>query len=385
MKLQKNLVIATSYTTIGLLGFYVSLFQFTVLSITRIFHLNSVMMGLFMAIQYVAIALPPLFLGLLSIKIGKKKVLLLSYGLIILGTMLVGLLNNIAFLMIAIFIIGAGFSVLEATHSAALADEFPEESKKHINFSQICFSVGALGSPFIAEYLIHSGVYFKDLYLYISILFLMAGIAFLFVKFKNDRGEQQPKGSIFSALGHLKKRTFLFLSIAILLYVGIENTIATFTGSYYELTLHRPQLSALALSLFWGSMIPSRFMAAIVKIDTKKMLIYSATLVFVAAVSAMLVADTTVKLVMFALCGFGCGPIWPFIMDTTAKRFKGSSAPSLNIMMSFSGLGGAALPFLSGILVNYTNVKAAYYFAAIMIIFLMVFYLGSIRKEERIQ
>ena len=65
--------------------------------------------------------------------------------------------------MIAIFIIGAGFSVLEATHSAALADECSGESKRHINFSQVCFSIGALSSPFLAGILIESGVYFKVL------------------------------------------------------------------------------------------------------------------------------------------------------------------------------------------------------------------------------
>lgn len=385
MKLRNSLVIASSYTTIGFLGLYISLYQFTLLSITQQFQLNSTMMGLFMAIHYVALSLPPLFLGLLSVKIGKKKVLLLSYGLIIAGTMLVGVLSNLYCFMIAIFVIGAGFSVLEATHSAALADEFPEESQKHINFSQVCFSVGALASPFIAEYLIRSGVFFKDLYIYISILFLLAGFAFLFVKFRKDKGEQQKEGSAFSALGYLKKRTFLFLAIAIFLYVGIENIIASFADSYYEKTLSQPQLSAVALSLFWASMIPSRLLAGILKTDTKKMLMVSGVLVILSSLGAMLITDHTVKLILFALCGFGCGPIWPFIMDTTARRFKGATAPALNIMMCFSGLGGAALSLLSGVMVTHSNVKVAYYFAAAMTILMIVFYLGSLRKDRQIQ
>src|SRR5665648_419740 len=104
MKLHKWLIIATSYSTIGVLGIYVALFQFTLLNFAQLYGLNSVMMGLFIAIQFFAIAVPPLFLGQLSAKIGKKKVLIISYILIILGALLVASLNSMLSFMIAIFI-----------------------------------------------------------------------------------------------------------------------------------------------------------------------------------------------------------------------------------------------------------------------------------------
>ena len=382
MKYQKFLIVAISYVTVGALGLYVSLYQFTLLSLSQFFGLNSTMMGLFIAIQYFAISLPPLFLGLLSVKIGKKRVLLISFGLMIAGTFIVGYLDSLISFIIAIFIIGAGLSVLEATFSAVLADEFPEKSKQHLNFSQVCFSIGAVSSPFISTLMIKSGIYFKDLYIYISVIFLIAGIAFLFVKFSNDKGVQQTQKSIFSALGYLKNRAFLFLAISIFLYVGIENTIAAFADSYFELTLKQPQMSALALAIFWGAMIPSRLLAGILKVDNKKLLVCSGCLVFAAAIGAMLITDYNTKIFFFALCGFGCGPIWPFIMNTTATKFKGFSAPALNIMMSFGGLGGAAVPFLSGIMVNFSNAKAAYYFASLMIMLMIGFYISSVRTRS---
>jgi len=89
-----------------------------------------------------------------------------------------------------------------------------------------------------------------------------------------------------------------------------------------------------------------------------------------------------IKLVLFALCGFGCGPIWPFIMTTTADKFKGSSAPPLNIMMSFCGMGGAVIPLLSGIMISRASESAAYYFSALLMIlmFLAYFLSGKAKK-----
>lgn len=383
MKLNKWLIITTSYSTIGALGIYAALFQFTLLNFTQLYGLNSVMMGLFIAIQYSAIAFPPLFLGLLSAKIGKKKVLMISYLFVILGTLLVGSQNSLLSFMIAIFIIGAGFSVLEATHSATLADEFPGESKRHINFSQVCFSIGALSSPFLAEFLMKSGIYFRDLYLLLSIIFFIIAILFLFVKFRNGIKDQKSNKSIFKILSSLKNKTFFLLAIAIFLYVGIENTIASFTGNYFELILKTPQFSGFALSLFWGAMIPSRLIAGILKTNARKMFLFSCLLVFTSIIGAMLIPNNTIKIVLFAVCGFGCGPIWPFIMTTTADKFNGSSAPPLNILMSFCGMGGAVIPLLSGIMISHANGTVAYYFSAVLLILMLFIYYSS-EKARRV-
>lgn len=80
---------------------------------------------------------------------------------------------------ISIFIIGAGFSVAEATLSAVLADEFPEKSTRHLNFSQVAFSIGALVGPFISAGLINNGLFFKDLYICCTVIFVILGVIFM--------------------------------------------------------------------------------------------------------------------------------------------------------------------------------------------------------------
>ena len=118
------------------------------------------------------------------------------------------------------------------------------------------------------------------------------------------------------------------------------------------------------------------------KIDHKKMFIVLTLLVFLATITAMLVPDHTVKIIMFALCGFGCGPLWPLIVDTVAKKNKGASGPALNVMLAFSGLGGAAFPFLSGALVNSVGQSAAFYACAAASVFMLAVYLASAKMKS---
>lgn len=377
----RKLIIFVSYLSIGMLGMYFSFYQYTVLSVSQLFLLNAAMVGLLIAMHSIGISLPPLFLGPLSGKIGKKKLLLISYGLIVLGTLFAGVTQSFAGFIVCILVIGAGFSVTEGTLSAVLADEFPGESTRHLNFSQVAFSAGAMSGPFIAQALIGRGIYFKDLFLYVAAIFLLLGILFAFTRHLNDKGSDNSSDGSLYVFKFLRGRVFLLLALSIFLYVGIENTVSSFSDSYFELALGAPALSATALSLFWGAMIPSRFLAGILKTDRKKMFIWLSVIAIAATIAAMLVPGYTAKIVLFAVCGFGCGPLWPLLMDAVAQKTRGSSGPALNVMMAFSGFGGAALPFVAGLFVLGTGSEAAaYYLSAAVALPMLALYLASFKK-----
>lgn len=378
-KMHKKLIIFTAYATILMLGIYISLYQYTILKFSQLFLLNAAVMGLMIGIQHFGMAIPPLFLGVLSGKIGKKKVIVISYGLIVIGTALIGSVQSVFSFFASIFFIGAGFAVAEATLSAVLADEFPDSSTRHLNFSQVAFSCGALSGPVIAAGLISGGVYFQHLYLYCAVIFLVLGGIFMFTKHQNDNGKAQCQSIPTHIKGFLRNRVLMLLAVGIFLYVGLENTIANFTDSYFELTLRTPELSAVALSFFWGAMIPSRFLAGIIKMNVRKMFVFLTALVFTGAIAAMLVPQNMLKIVLFALCGFGCGPIWPLMMDTAVKKNRGSAGPVLNIMFSFCAMGGALLPMLAGVIVNRSNETAAYYLSASATVVMLAVYLKSLK------
>lgn len=380
-RLHKFLLIAVSYATTCMLGVYVTIYQYTILTVAQSFAVDAAVMGLMIGMQYLGMSVPPLFIGALGGKYGKKKLLLASYSLMILGALLVGLTHNIVAFFISVFIIGAGFSVTEATTSAVLADEFPETSRMHLNFSQVGFSIGALSGPLIAEALIGRGVYYMHLYLLCGALFLLLGLLFVFTKHHNDRGAAAVLHA--NPLKLLRSRVFLFLALGICVYVGLETIIANYADSYYELVLGKPAFSAIALSLFWGAMMPSRLIAGIIKTDVKKIFLSLSSVLFVSVIAAMLVPNLTMKLVCFTLAGFCCGPLWPLMMDVAAQRSKGSSGLAIGVMMAFSGLGGAILPFATGPVVNGSDPSAAYYMSAAAVVVMLSMYCFSLKSGAK--
>ncbi len=380
--LNRKLIIFVSYFTIGMLGVYISVYQYTVLSAAQFFNLSITMMGVLIALQHIGISLSPLLLGGLCDKIGKKKLILIMMTVMVLGMAFAGITQAFTVFLVAILAIGAGFAVTEGTMSAVLADEFFEDFSKHINFSQVAFSVGALCGPLAAQAMINHGVYFKDLYLYIGAVFLVMIVLFTLTKHQYDKGHGNPEHDNISVGKLFKSAILVLLAISIFMYVGIENTIANFADSYFELSQGAPQLSALALSLFWGAMIPSRFLSGIINIDPKKKFIGLSALIFVSVIGAMLVPNHTAKIVFFALSGFGCGPLWPMIMDTTAKNQSASNGQSLNMMMAFSGLGGALVPLLASVVVDNTIQASAYYITAAVVLVMIAFYLSANKKNK---
>lgn len=380
-KPSKKLIVFTAYATFGILGIYFTTFQYTILNITRFFLPDITMMGVLISVQGLGMCISPLILGALSEKVGKRKVVLISYLLIIAGTLAAGTTSYLAFFIAAVFLTGAGFSVMEATLCSVLADEFPKIAVRHLNFSQVVFSLGALAGPVIAEILINSGVFFKDLYSFCAVAFMLMGVAFFFTKQENDTVRKE-KSAAPSIISLLKSKVFLLLMVCIFIYVGMESTVANFSGSYFELILEAPELSAAALSLFWGAMIPSRFLAGILKIDTKKIFIISGCIVFAAVIGAILLPWNTVKIVMFAMCGFGCGPLWPLLMNKAAKKSAGSSSLAMNVMMMSGSTGGMLFPLFSGMLANLTSQVEVYYLCAFAAVIMLLIYLRAAKEDN---
>lgn len=373
-RFQKAWLIGVSYALIAMLGIYISVYQLTILSISQYFRLATVSMGFLIGIQHFGMVVPPLILGVLCAKIGKRKVITTALALIIVGTSIAAWSHKMWLFGIAVFFIGAGFSVSEATLSALMADEYPNESKRHLGFSQAAFSIGALIGPFIAQWLIRTGLYFKDLFLVCAFMFSLLLAAFLFVRNQHDKGELTSRTNRNYFKDFYGSKPLMLIGAAIFLYVGVENTIANYADSFFELALELPEYSALALGLFWGAMIPSRILFGILKVNEKMSFIVLSSILFLSLIGLVLSNNPTIETTLFAACGFFCGPLWPMLMGKAAKENVGSAGPAMNIMMSFSAMGGAVLPFLAGFAITDQRIELAYVICMVATLTMVVTY-----------
>lgn len=350
--------------------------------IAEYYLMNPVDTGIVIGIQYSGILLAPLFIGTLSGRFGNRKILILSYALLVCGAFAVYVSNRLPVFYIAIFTIGAGFSILEATTTALLASEFKLQSKWHIGISQAAFCAGAIIGPFIATAIFQLGFSFKEGFLFTGLAFFVSGIAFITTKTRKESGAFEKNQPIYAAFRNLKSPVFLMLAAMLFAYVGIEEIIAFYADSYFKLVLGDVHVGAFAVSVYWGMMIPSRLAFGFLRVKNKTILAASAIMIALSLVGAMAVSNIMVKLLFLGIAGLASGPIWPLLMFMAAERFPALPGPTLNIMMSAGGFGGAAMPFIAGLLANFTNYSFAYYFAAMAAIFIFFAALG--KKENRV-
>jgi FHS family glucose/mannose:H+ symporter-like MFS transporter len=354
MNFRHKLIIPSSDLAIGMCGVYLGTYQISLLQITQYFNLDPVMKGVLIALQYTGLCLPPLFLGTLSERIGKKGVVAISLPLMILGVALITLTNQLGLFITGILLCGAGYSVAEGTLTATLGVEFKEKSALHLGLSQVCFSLGAVLSPLWCDALFKAGYTYHHAFGLVGIALIVTYVLFLFTRHEHDI-----KGSANSGIGQafrfFSQKTFLLIAVSIFMAVGIEEVIAFYMGSYMELTLSLPAFSALALSLFWAGMIPSRLFLGAIKLPHKTFFTICGAGIAISALGVMAIPVLEVRLALFALLGLFTGPTWPLIMDIAAKAYPQNAGAVSNVMLSLGCVGGIAVPLLVGALVVGAN------------------------------
>lgn len=366
MNFRHKLLIPLANLIIGLSGFYVAMYQISLRSISETFSLSSFMMGVIVALQAVGTCVPPLFLGSLSERIGKRGVIMISMPLMVLGTFIVFATHSLEFFIIGIMLCGAGFSTTEGTLSATLCTEFSKSSKFHMGITQASFSIGAVISPILCEAMVAAGYSYNTMFGIISAAYLGLFVIYFFTKQNNDIKGYSDAG-IRTAVSFFLKRAFILVVIAMIMYVGAEVSMASFTDSYLALTLLKPGISALALSLFWAGMIPTRLLLGAIKLDHRTSIISCAAGVLASIVAILIIPGDTARLAAFFSLGAFCGPCWPLIMDMVMKEHPKNAGTVSNIMISVGGFGGAVIPIIAGAFIFGTDFTPVFIIPAVCI------------------
>jgi fucose permease len=141
----------------------------------------------------------------------------------------------------------------------------------------------------------------------------------------------------------------LMFAAAVILYVGIENTLGGWLPSYAVRVA--PTLLASSIALyFWGAEVGGRLLlaaltnlfgeAALYRVSVATLLLTTGTLIFATRLGAGGIITLTV------LSGLALAPVYPLILSFLLART--GNHPKLGPLFASASLGGAALPWLTG-------------------------------------
>jgi FHS family L-fucose permease-like MFS transporter len=180
-------------------------------------------------------------------------------------------LTSYGFFLVALFIVGLGFALLQIAANPYVTILGPERTaSSRLNLAQGFNSLGTTLGPVVGGWLIfevftrgttHGASAVKIPYLCLAAVFLLLAVAFHFGHLPAFTNPDAPRGGV----GALRHPHTLLGMIAVFLYVGGEVAVGSAIVNYLGVPTVggiAPQAASRYLSFYWGGLMIGRFMGA---------------------------------------------------------------------------------------------------------------------------
>lgn len=364
------------YISLTVLGLYISAYQNALPEIIKEYGLPGWAGGFIIALHFTASFLFPFVLGTVSDRIGRKTVLIGCFVLTLTGMVFVILFGNIWMCGIGIFIIGGGYCVIEGNMSSLLCDVNPSKETKVMNLSQMFFCAGAVCGPILGTVSNRLFGGWRSAYIFIQLLFLICAVMLAGLKIPRTKvisAEGKKEKSLL--LNVLKNKYFIILIAAMIVYVGIEEGAAFWTGEYIGTIFGSAALSAYFLSAYWLGMTIGRLIASFVEKNMDKITFGGIWIALIFFAGILFVKNEVVVILCFFAVGFGIAPIWPLIMAYGTVINPSARDTAAGCLISAGAAGAVILPFLLGISNDLYGIQVSF---AAMLTLLAVLFAGLI-------
>jgi FHS family glucose/mannose:H+ symporter-like MFS transporter len=346
-------------------GFEAAGYQTSLSNIGKEYDLNDTAMGILASFQLIAGLIAPLVFGPLADKLGKKRLLAAFFAAESAACTCIVLCTGYRIFAAGIFLMGLCVSTIQYVSIAALADMFPVSADQKIGWITGFYSLGAVIAPLICGSYLGSGFSWRILFVIIGISAVIEIIAALVMDF-SPRETARISGDKAEPVGAWILSGILLLCAVMFVYVGFENGFAFFINPYLT-DIMKADHAYIGLSLFWLAMIPARILCGYFSRWNRQILI-SASLG--AAVLSLLIGVTTDGTVAIVLClplGFFCGAIYPSVLSRSLDFAGGKTATATGMITAATGLGGAAITALTGLISQQFGINRAFIFLSLFI------------------
>ena len=299
----RKLLVPTVVYTMLVGGLFLATFQFSLYYMAAEYGFGSTMMGLLTSVQFAFMILFTIPLGKLADKVGNKKVYILQSLCTTVGCLLLfSRLGGMFGILLGVFLGGAGYGLLALLSTTVVTEAYPENSGRYVSLACVGFSAGSMLGPTVARPIAAATSWNVPFALvaalgFIGLLMVFASEFYRSESIPKTKEDKLPLSEI------LRNPSLVLIGLGIIIYLGIETATGSFMEAYFSETVGAGALSALALSLYWGMMFPTRLAISAYK-GTKYPVILVCILLSAAAfVAATLMPTQLAKTVCFALVG----------------------------------------------------------------------------------
>ncbi len=301
---------------------------------------------LFLA-QFLASTLGAVCSGWIVARMGAPRSIAASYALMGSAVLATGFVPHLAGLMcIAAYGFSLGVSIPVVNLIAGLRSRGREVAQ--LNILNMAWCLGAVLAPPAIAFLLRAGGLAVVL-ASICGLCLLSG-AICLIGLSNAEAEEKPVTS--ARVSGAARRAAVGAGIFLFLYVGVENGLSGWLPVFAQRTVGtRNWTAALALSVFWASILVARSVTASVAphLRPRPWILRELAVAFL-GMSVLVAVDggPVLLVVATAAAGLGLGPVFPTAVAIFQEKLKAEAAPLIGFVFAAAGCGGGALPWVIG-------------------------------------
>jgi fucose permease len=335
------------YLSFALIGWSGLLVPSLIRSVEHDFNQTDAGLGIFYFVSALFWATGGLTAGLLTERVGRRVTLPLAAASLSIGLAGLAVAPTWPLFVLAAVPLGLGGGGIDAGVNGLFLDLHPGHGGP-LNLLHFFFSVGALTAPFVVGLLVDAGLSWALIPLGSAAVALLIGRLLLTVKVASGRRDRASRPDRPREVQRLLTIPLLMLAIAIGSYVAAEIGTSSWLVRFFA---SAPLTVATAsLSLFWGGLAVGRLLASRYadRFNPVAFATVCALVAGIAGVAAVLVPSVPASIALFALAGFGQGPIYPMIMTVGGTLNPGRSGAVSGLLTGSAVLGGLVYPPIIG-------------------------------------
>ncbi len=352
------------------------------------FSVNNTEMGMMIVVGSIGYIVFAYLGGMLCETIGHKKVMSIGIVFMIISLVTLYLSPNFVILLVGMFLLNSGWALIGLAINTVIpliAVSFQAVLMNLVHFS---YGVGATVTQKLAGVLLFKGIQWRNMYLYISILFLIVLIAFIPVKVPSVQKAKEDKKIDYSYI--FKNKLLYFYMISLGLYVASEISTGNWFVNYMKETFaYNENQATFYTTLFFGTFTLGRLLGGFVvqKLGSIKTVLMSLVLAFSFYTIGLLVGQK--GLVLVASSGLFFSIIFPTVILSVNDVFRKNSTYVTGIIVTATSAVSMGINFIIGWLNDLIGVPIAYYTIPVSLFFSVFFmfliYRNTIHQEEIVE
>lgn len=328
------------------------------------FAISGAQAGLLPFFGFIAFALFSVPAGVLAGRKGKRWLMIVALAIVLAGQILAILgIRSYPMLLLAIFGIGVGMTLLQVAGNPIMRDVSPEGLyARNLTFAQFVKSLGSISGPYLTTFLIGMGLAWSAVFPVFAVTTLVALLAVTALKVTETRSDEKP-ASVASSFALLREPAVAAFVAGIFLYVGAEVGLNSWLATHLSKT-HGMDLASdatrLGPGLFFIALSVGRLLGSAVLgyMSARRFLVVSALLGILGLVALVFTAREFAIAGVVA-CGLGFANIWPLVFSIAVES-RPERAGELSGLMCMAIFGGAAVPPLMGLVADLGSFRWAF-------------------------